>query len=196
MTIAFFDFDGTITYKDSFIDFLKFYKKSNYKLFFDYVILLPFFILYFFKLLSRDEIKEKILTRIFKGVRKDSFLEVTKKYSLECIDAFIIPTALDQINKHIKQGDTVVIVSASLSQWLAPWCKKHNINLIATEIEFINDIATGKLYGKNCYGIEKVNKIKQQYCLDNFDQIYAYGNSRGDHEMLEIAHKKYYKYFN
>jgi len=31
--------------------------------------------------------------------------------------------------------------------------------------------------------------------LNNFSFIYAYGDSRGDDEMLELAQEKYYKPF-
>ena len=48
----------------------------------------------------------------------------------------------------------------------------------------------------NCYGIEKVNRIKEEYDLDEFKNIYVYGNSKGDREMLNLGTHKFYKYFN
>ena len=74
-------------------------------------------------------------------------------------------------------------------------CKKNDIALIATELEVINNKITGNLVSNNCYGPEKVKRILESYNLSNYTCIYAYGNSRGDYEMLEIATEKFYKPF-
>ena len=48
---------------------------------------------------------------------------------------------------------------------------------------------------RNCFGVEKVNRIRQEYDLSQWDFIYAYGDSRGDQEMLDLADERYYKFF-
>ena len=48
---------------------------------------------------------------------------------------------------------------------------------------------------KNCYGIEKVNRINEVINLKEYLNIYAYGDSNGDKQMLKIATHAYYKYF-
>jgi len=48
-------------------------------------------------------------------------------------------------------------------------------------------MVTGKFLSKNCYGIEKANKVKEAYNLSDYDYIYAYGDTRGDKELLELA---------
>ena len=73
--------------------------------------------------------------------------------------------------------------------------EKNKISLIATELEIINNKITGNLISTNCFGPEKVKRILKSYDLLNYDCIYAYGNSRGDHEMLELATEKFYKPF-
>ena len=62
--------------------------------------------------------------------------------------------------------------------------------------EIKNGKLTGKFSTKNCFGIEKVNRIKEKYNLSEYNVIYAYGNSSGDKEMLSIANEKYYKRFD
>ena len=69
------------------------------------------------------------------------------------------------------------------------------MELIATKLASENNRLTGKFATKNCSGVEKLNRIKENYNLDNYKTIYAYGNSKGDKEMLTIADKKFYKYF-
>ena len=69
------------------------------------------------------------------------------------------------------------------------------MDLIATRLEIKDDLMTGKFLTKNCYGIEKVNRVKEAYNLDDYDCIYVYGDSRGDKELLELADKSFYKPF-
>jgi len=56
-------------------------------------------------------------------------------------------------------------------------------------------VVTGKLLSKNCYGIEKANRIQEVYNLSDYKHIYAYGDSRGDRELLELADESFYKPF-
>lgn len=195
MNIVLFDFDGTITSKDSFIGFIRFYQRNNLKVLGGFIILFPYFFLYFLKIISRQKLKEQVMIYFFKGTDEENFLNISQSYAEQCINKIILPSALDKIKAHKQQGDLVVIVSASLAYWLIPWCKKYDLDLIATEMEFVNKIATGKIVGQNCYGKEKVARIKAKYSIENYANIIAYGNSKGDFEMLYMANESFYKYF-
>jgi HAD superfamily hydrolase (TIGR01490 family) len=194
MNIAFFDFDGTITRDDSLLKFIRFIV-GDFRFFIGLVMLSPILIAYKIKLIQNYKAKEKILSYFFKGMQEKKFKQIAKIYSLKHIDKIVRDDAIHKIKWHQSNGDEVVVVSASIECWLKPWCNKNNLKLIATKLKVENEIITGKLLSKNCYGIEKVNKIKQIYNLNNFDIIYAYGDSKGDKEMLELADKKFYKYF-
>ena len=194
MNIAFFDFDGTITKKDSTAKFIRYFV-GDIAFIKGVIILLPFIIAYKIKILSNNEIKKKLVTYFFKDIDIKDFTEKAREFSLNMIDPIIRKKALDRILWHKKNGDELVIVSASINLWLLPWCEKNNIRLIATELEVINNRITGNLISNNCYGPEKVKRILESYNLSNYTCIYSYGNSRGDYEMLEIATQKFYKPF-
>lgn len=194
MNIAFFDFDGTITKKDSTAKFIRYFV-GDIAFIKGVIILLPFIIAYKIKILSNNEIKKKLITYFFKDINIKNFTEKAREFSLNMIDPIIRKKALDRILWHKKNGDELVIVSASINLWLLPWCEKNKIRLIATELEVINNRITGNLISNNCYGPEKVKRILESYNLSNYTCIYSYGNSRGDHEMLEIATQKFYKPF-
>jgi HAD superfamily phosphoserine phosphatase-like hydrolase len=102
---------------------------------------------------------------------------------------------MERIQWHKAQGHKVVIVSASIACWLKPGCDRNGLELIATKLEIKEGIVTGKLLTRNCYGIEKVNRVKEKYRLDDYETIYAYGDSRGDKELLELANESFYKPF-
>ena len=194
MKIAFFDFDGTITKDDSTAKFIRYFV-GDIAFIKGIIILLPMIIAYKLKIVTNNEIKKRLITYFFKGIDIIYFTEKAKEFSLNMLDPLIRKKALDRINWHKSNGDKLVIVSASINLWLLPWCKKNKISLLATELEILNNKITGNLISKNCYGPEKVIRILESYDLLKYDYIYAYGNSRGDYEMLKLANEKFYKPF-
>jgi phosphoserine phosphatase len=53
---------------------------------------------------------------------------------------------------------------------------------------------TGKLLGSNCWGIEKVARLQDWLQRPrNTYTLYAYGDSRGDLELLAAADHPYYR---
>lgn len=194
MKIAFFDFDGTITTDDSFLKFIRFVV-GDFKFLLGVIMLSPILIAYKLKLIPNYTAKQKMLSWFFRGLPEREFKNIAQQYSLNHIDKMLRPKAMERIDYHKQKGDKVVLVSASVECWLEPWCRKNDVELIATKLEFHNAAITGNLLTKNCFGIEKVNRIKEKYNLDEFNYIYVYGDSRGDKEMLELADEKYYKPF-
>jgi len=72
---------------------------------------------------------------------------------------------------------------------------KMNIKLIGTKLGTVNDKISGQISGKNCYGSEKVRRIKEMVDITGFDEIEVYGDSKGDLELMKIATKRFYKVF-
>jgi phosphatidylglycerophosphatase C len=194
MLLALFDFDGTITTDDSLIRFIRFVV-GDVKMLWGVLLLSPMLIAYKLKLIPNYKAKQMTLSYFFKGIAEHQFQKVTEEYSLKHIDTMLRPKAMERIAWHKEQEHTVVVVSASIECWLKPWCDRNGLDLIATKIEIKNGLVTGKLLTKNCYGIEKANKVKEVYILDDYDYIYAYGDSRGDRELLELASESFYKPF-
>lgn len=194
MIYAFFDFDGTITNKDSFIDFLK-YSNSFYKFWFYFILLSPVLVLFKLRVISNEKAKQIVLSMFFKGEKVTEFKEKTNSYTTNQLPKIVKQNAIDKILWHKQQNHKVVVVSASLKCWLLPWCEKNNLELIATELEVEQGILTGNLKTKNCFGKEKVRRIKERFVINKNDAIYAYGDSIGDREMLELADHKHFRVF-
>lgn len=192
--IAFFDFDGTITKDDSFLKFIRFVV-GDFRFFIGFVLLLPILVLYKLKIIPNHKAKEVVLRYFFKGCKEEEFKKVANEYSLNHIKTILRQKAMEKINWHKENGHKVVIVSASIDCWLRSWCEKNSLELLATKLEIKDGKITGKLKSLNCFGAEKVNRIKESYDLEKFDYIYAYGDSRGDKEMLALANESFYKPF-
>ena len=195
MKLSLFDFDGTITTEDSLIKFIR-YTVGDIKTLWGMIFLSPMLIAYKLKLIPNYKAKQYMLSYFFQGMNEQQFQKVAQEYSLNHIDTILRAKAMEKIAWHKEQGHTVVVVSASIESWLKPWCDKNNIDLIATRLEIENGKLTGKFATKNCYGVEKVNRIKEKYNLEKYSVIYAYGDSSGDKEMLSIANERHYKHFD
>lgn len=193
MNIAFFDFDGTITNTDSLFRFIRF-SKGNFRFFAGLLVMSPVFLLYLLKLIPNDRAKEMVLAWFFKGTSENKLLAQGKEFAYQVIPQIIRAEAQEALDFHRHEGDVVVVVTASLSCWIKPWCDAQGFSLLATEAEFRNGVFTGRFAGKNCHGEEKVARIRAAYDLTVFGKIYAYGDSSGDEEMLNLADVKFLKW--
>jgi len=194
MQLALFDFDGTITTDDSLIKFIRFVV-GDVKFIRGITVLTPMFITYKLKLIPNYKAKQIMFSYFFKGMTEEQFKTIAQEYSLKHIDTILRPQAIAKIVWHKEQDHKIVVVSASVECWLKPWCDTHGLELIATKIEMKDGVVTGKLLSKNCYGIEKTNRVQERYNLSDYNYIYAYGDSRGDKELLELADESFYKPF-
>lgn len=192
--LALFDFDGTITNKDSLIKFIRF-AKGDLSYVIGMLYLSPMLAMYTLKLIPNYKAKQWMLSYFFKGMDEEKFKKTAKHYSLGHIDRIVRPGAIEKLIWHKNQGHKVVIVSASMKCWLQPWCDKYEIDLLSTELEVIDNKLTGKFSTKNCYGAEKEKRVREVYDLSKYELIYAYGDSSGDKELLALADEHYYKPF-
>lgn len=192
--LALFDFDGTVTSKDSFLD-LSLHMLGKKRFYLICLKIAPFIILYFMKILDGKSLKEMFLTRMIKGMSEKEFDDIVSDYTNVKMPGIVKSSALKTIAMHCEKGDEVVLVSASGEQWLKYFAKNNGMKLIATKLETENGILTGKIDGENCYGPEKVKRILEKYDLSSFEHIFAYGDSAGDSDMLYIADSRFYRYF-
>jgi len=191
--LALFDFDGTRTTKDTLIEFLKFLKGSS-GFYFGMVILSPMIFLYKLGIIENWRAKE-IMMRFFFGNSSASSFQDSCVHFSKNIENLIKVEALEKITFHKSIGDEVFIVSASPENWVKLYGESISVKVIATQLEVKDGKISGKISGKNCYGAEKVKRIRASINLKDFSTIYAYGDSRGDKEMLELAEHPYYRRF-
>ena len=193
MNIAFFDFDGTLTRKDSFLPFMKgISTKQRY--YSGLVFIALFYLLNTFNIISGKRLKEKVLSFFIGGLRPVDIRKEVFRFTEKLIPDMLNDRALNQLDSHRRKGDKIVIVSASMDIWLEPWCLINDFDLICSIAEIKNGKYTGKLEGENCKGEEKVIQIKDSYDLTTFERIYAYGDSKHDIPMLAMGTDSYYNW--
>lgn len=192
--IAFFDFDGTVTTKDTMLELIR-YCKGNFAFYTGMGFLSFPIVAMKLGLITNHAAKERMLTFFFGGMNVEQFNQVCNDFTEKRLAGLIRPSALETINKLKEQEVEVVIVSASAQNWVKPWCDFHNLQLIATRLEIKNGALTGKITGNNCHGLEKVKRIKENFRLEQYQVIQCFGDTKGDRPMLALAHQAFYKPF-
>lgn len=189
-----FDFDGTLTHKDTMFLFLKFYNPAKYS--FQFLKHVPLFVLLKVKLASAEAVKKSFISSILKGESKYQIEKKAKLFFEENYPSLFRENALDFINNINRQNTESYIVSASLDIWVKPFAEKFDMTLLATKAEFKDDIFTGKFIGKNCNKDEKVCRIEAELGDKKFDKIIAFGDTSGDKPMFKFANESHYRFFH
>lgn len=194
--IAAFDFDGTITTKDTFLEFIKF-AKGNLSFYMGFLLYSPVILAFKLKLYPNWKAKQLVFTHFFKGMEYSEFRCLGERFANK-LELLIHPLAAKEISSHIKEDTQVYIITASIYEWVLPWCKKNGIeSVIATNVEIDS---SGKLTGKfsslNCFGKEKVLRLLEMEPDRNSYRLVAYGDSRGDKELIEFADEGWFRKFN
>ena len=108
------------------------------------------------------------------------------------------PAGIEKVRQAIEEEQaTVLIISASIDNWVRPFFDEidRKIQVIGTQIETKGGRLTGQFTTKNCYGQEKVNRLTVLYPHREAYDLIAFGDSRGDKELLDFADKGFYKPF-
>jgi phosphatidylglycerophosphatase C len=192
--LALFDFDGTITRKDTFIEIIR-YKSGSLKLLGGMLVLSPVLVMYKLKLIKNWRAKEIMFSFFFKDTPIQEFTALGESFAKEALPSLIRPSALIKIREHQTLGHDIYIVSASAPDWIKPWSDQFGIKVMGTSWEIVDGKISGKIRGRNCYGPEKKNRILETLVPADYDTISVYGDTSGDREMLTLATKKYYRYF-
>ena len=189
-----FDFDGTLTYKDTMFLFLKFYNPAKYSI--QFLKHVPLFLLLKLKLANAEAVKKSFISSMLKGESRYNIEKKAKLFFEENYPSLIRENALDFINNIDVENTESYIVSASLDIWVKPFAEKFNMTLVATNAEFVDDIFTGKFIGKNCNKDEKVSRIEAELGDKKFDKIIAFGDTSGDKPMFKFANESHYRFFH
>lgn len=191
-----FDFDGTLTTKDTLLEFIRFAKGSG-QMFCGFLLFSPLLILMKLHLFPNWKVKQKIFSYFFKGMKIDDFNTLCTRFA-ERNKHLLRLAGIEKVRQAIaKEHTTVLIISASIDNWVQPFFDEidKKIQVLGTQIETKESRLTGQFTTKNCYGEEKVNRLTALYPHREAYYLIAFGDSRGDKELLAFADKGFYKPF-
>ena len=189
-----FDFDGTLTVRDSFTAFLLRRTRGRSRLAAS-VRLAPAALAY---LTHRDRgrLKVAVITALLKGVSRQALRDEAQAFAAQAVPGLLRPDALAAWERHRRSGARLVIVTASPEILVAPFAHALRADqLIGTRLEFDRaDRVTGRLVGANCRGGEKTARLRGAFGPDVRLAV-AYGDTAGDREMLALADRPFLRLF-
>ena len=206
MTLHAFDFDGTLTTCDTLLLFIR-HARGRWALVWGLLCYSPLLVLMKLGLADNGRTKERLFAYFFRGMLERDFEALCQSFAHSHTDIFR-PEGLRTIQQALANGDRVVILSASIDRWVRACLQQFMtdcvaFNVVGTEMEVVDGRLTGHFATPNCYGPEKVRRLKE-YIEDKVSPtggdlegfyIIAYGDSRGDKELLAYADERYYKPF-
>jgi phosphatidylglycerophosphatase C len=193
MDLALFDFDGTITDRETMPDFMHAAVRPG-RLLFGKVFLLPLILGYKSKLVSGVAVRAAICFFGFWRVPTQELAIHGQRFAKEFLPTTLRAEAMARIAWHKARGDTVVVVSGGLDVYLSHWCREHGVELLCSALEQRGDKLTGRYLGRQCVRGEKARLVQEQFPPTQYARIFAYGDTPEDRELLALAHEPYYRW--
>lgn len=210
-----FDFDGTLTHADTLLAFIRF-ACGPVRMLLGFALYAPLLVLMKLKLYPNYKAKQKVFAHFFRGMTLTRFDALCTAFAQQS-EHLLRPAARNFINTVRSEAYAMAIVSASIDNWVRPFAEMYlqsdnsqdnrqsnsqdnksllPIIVLGTKVEV--DAAgclTGRFATPNCYGPEKVRRIEAVWPHREQYDVSAFGDSRGDKEMLAYADQGYFKPF-
>ena len=186
--LAVFDFDGTLTRRDTFRMFLvtcaggrgaiaRAFARS------------PLMTLRGLRGgAARNRAKERMLVRVLGGRTGEEVDAVAATLARRILDAELRPDTVARLRWHKQEGHEVVVVSASFDRYVRAVSEALGVDVVfATGWELDGrGRLTGRMDGPNVRGPQKAALLRD-YLAGADRLVYAYGDSAGDRELLAMA---------
>jgi HAD superfamily hydrolase (TIGR01490 family) len=192
--VAAFDFDGTLTRSETLGPFLL-HTLGAARVARDALVLSPTLAGYALGMIRNDIAKERVFIQCLGGMQIEALRQHAERFAATALPGLMSREAMQRFAWHKRQGHRCIVISASLELYVKPWALKAGFDdVLASSLETReNGAITGKLSGENCFGIEKVRRLEALLGPRNGYTLYAYGDSRGDKELLSAADHAYYR---
>ena len=189
--IVVFDFDGTLTTRDTLLLFIR-HACGNAAFLWGLLLHLPLLLLMKLRLYDNGKTKQRVFSYFFRGWTEERFTESCQHFA-DSYQHILRPQTVQALRRAQQDGVRVFIVTASIDRWVQPFFP--DVKVIGTQIEVKNDRLTGRFLTANCYGKEKVRRLLALYPDRQEYRLTAYGDSRGDKELLAFADEAHYQPF-
>lgn len=191
MDLALFDFDGTLTTRETFPDFMR-YAVARPRLLAGGVLLAPVVFGYRRGWVAGNPTRASIVQVGLRGVDAARLRAQGEAFARDLLPAVLRAEAMARLQWHRERGDRIVVVSGGLDVYLAPWCAAQDVEVLCSVLAERNGRITGYA-GAQCVGEEKVRRVRALCDPQAYPAVHAYGDTHEDLAMLAMAHHRIYR---
>ncbi|AVP54273.1 HAD-IB family hydrolase [Clostridium tetani] len=193
--LAIFDVDFTLTRRETLVEFYYFLLKKKPSLIKNLPRSIKGGFLYLIKIYDAGRAKEEFISFI-RGITEKEMEEIVKEFYEKRLKNILYSDALATIKNFKKEGYKIYLISASAEFYLKELYNIKEVDkIIGTRFEIKNGKYTGKIYGENCKGEEKVLRLKKylkQEGLDvDFKKSYMFSDSLADLPLFRAVGNPY-----
>jgi phosphatidylglycerophosphatase C len=201
--VAAFDFDGTLTRRDTFIPFLV--RGLGWPRFIWALLRCsPWLAGYALRLVSNNIAKAKLMQATLAGRSVKEMDDWATRWLAQDFPGQLREDAMARLAWHKEAGHCCVMVSASPDVYLPRVAQQLGFDvLICTEMEVEGEgdgaHLTGRMKTPNCHGEQKVMRLRawgaERFGAPGLEgaTLYAYGDTSGDKPMLRLARHAWYR---
>lgn len=201
--VAAFDFDGTLTRRDTFTVFLA--RGLGWPRF-AWALLRcsPWLAGYALRLVPNNVAKARLMQATLAGRSLAEIDDWAAQWLAKDFPGQLREDAMAHLARHREAGHCCVMVSASPDIYLKQVARQLGFDaLLCTEMETVGEgearRLTGRMRTPNCHGEQKVVRLRE-WALGRFGAaglegvtLYAYGDTSGDKPMLRLARYAFYR---
>ena len=187
--VAFFDLDHTIFNVNSGRILIEHAHKRGLIHLKQIILAYLFSALYGIGLLNAEYIMKKLAIWL-KGISEKDFIEFSDTVFDKYLKDAVRPDAKKEIDYHKKNNAYMVILSAAT--WYICRPAKELLlfdDILCSKLEVVDGTFSGNPDGDYCFGVEKLNRVKQYCKKHNFEikQAYYYADSHSDVMVLKAV---------
>lgn len=195
--VAAFDFDGTLTWRDTLLPFLHRLLGMPTLLWVLFVCS-PWLLAYALRLMSNHRAKAVLLQASLAGRSVEQVERCAQSFVREYLPRQWRPWAMQQLVQHQHAGHRCVLVTASTSPYMHLVGASLGVDaVLCTEMEVREGRYTGRMATANCHGPEKARRLQawlaREHGTTQAPLLHAYGDTRGDLPLLRLADRAWYR---
>ena len=192
-----FDFDGTLTTHDTLLAFIR-YAKGTKAFVGGFLRHAHLLVLMKLRLYPNWKAKQRLFSYFFRGMTEEAFDARCRSFAADSRHLLRLK-GVETMRQAAGEGAEIVVISASIDNWVRPFFEGDDrlppVTVIGTQIEVRDGRLTGRFLTRNCYGQEKVERLLALYPHRETYHLTAYGDSRGDRELLAFADQGFLRSF-
>jgi len=190
MDLALFDFDVTISERETFAGFVR-ASIGRRRRWLGSVAVAPHYLGYKLGWRSGERVRRRVIAVALRGRPEREVRAAAERHVREAVSAMIRPQERSRIDWHRARGDRVVVATANLDLFVAHWCEQQGLQCISPRLERRDGVLTGRYLGRDCCGEEKPRRVRERIALDGYGEVYAYGDTPEDHGLLALADRRF-----